>query len=162
MTNRENNLTQFFTDYLNSKSELNANNIMMACYSALNSIDDSLNVAEVVFNMCNDFVYINKVIDDLARTINKNEKSYGKESKGESIKDYYTIPEIQGVYGISQQAIRKACNEGRLPFKEGQGKNKYLIQKADIDTYMTSAKGKKLIGVLDAKTNPKGMGKNNE
>ena len=166
MTNKENNLTQFFTEYLSTrlgaKSELNAINIIMACYSALNSIDNSLNVAEVVFDMRNDFEYIYKVIDDLARNINKKEKAYDKKSKSESIEDYYTIPEIQGVYGISQQAIRKACNEGRLPFKEGQGKNKYLIQKADIDTYMTSAKGKKLIGVLDAKTNPKGMGKNKE
>lgn len=143
MTNNENNLTQFFTDYLNNKSELTATNITMACYSALNGIDSSLNVAEVVFNMRNDFEYINKVIGDLARSININVKCYDKASKSESIRDYYTIPEIQGVYGISQQAIRKACNEDRLPFKEGQGKNKYLIRKADIDTYMTSAKGKK-------------------
>jgi MinD superfamily P-loop ATPase len=143
MTNRENNLTQFFTDYLNNKSELTATNITMACYSALNGIDDSLNVAEVVFNMRNDFEYISKVVDDLARSININVKRYGKENKSESIEDNYTIPEIQSIYAISQQAIRKACNEGRLPFKEGQGKNKYLIRKVDIDTYMTSAKGKK-------------------
>ena len=147
MPHRDNNLTQFFTEYLSTrigaKSELNAINIMMACLSALNGIDDSLNVPKVVFDMRNDFEYIYKVIDDLARNLNKKEKSYDKRSKSESVEDYYTIPEIQGVYGISQQAIRKACNEGRLPFKEGQGKNKYLIQKADIDTYMTSAKGKK-------------------
>ena len=62
MINREYNLTQFFTDYLNNKSELNATNIKMACYSDLNSIDSTLNVAEVVFNMRNDFEYINKII----------------------------------------------------------------------------------------------------
>ena len=144
MTNKENNLTQFFTDYLNNKSELNATNITMACYSALNDTDSSLNVAEVVFDMRNDFEYIYMVIDNLARNLNKKEKDYDKRSKSESVEDYYTIPEIQGVYGISQQAIRKACNEGRLPFKEGQGKNKYLIQKADIDTYIVHSRRKKI------------------
>lgn len=148
MTHRENNLTQFFTEYLSTrigaKSELNAINIIMACYSALNSIDSSLNVAEVVFDMRNDFEYIYMVIDNLARNLNKKEKDYDKRSKSESVEDYYTIPEIQGVYGISQQAIRKACNEGRLPFKEGQGKNKYLIQKADIDTYIVHSRRKKI------------------
>ena len=142
MTYKENNLTQFFTDYLNNKSELNATNITMAFFGALNGIDSSLNVAEVVFNMRNDFEYINKVIDDLARKINIKTDDYGTKKQRQSIEDYYTIPQIQGIYGISQQAIRKACNESRLPFKEGQGKNKYLIRKDDIDTYMTSAKGK--------------------
>ena len=76
MIKKGNNLTQFFTEYLSKRlgaqAELNATNIRMACYSALNGIDDSLNVAEVVFNMRNDFEYIYKVIDDIARSINKN------------------------------------------------------------------------------------------
>lgn len=58
MTYKESNLTQFFTDYLNNKSELNTTNITMACYCALGGIDSSLNVAEVVFNMRNDLEYI--------------------------------------------------------------------------------------------------------
>lgn len=145
MIHKDNNLTQFFTDYLNNKSELNATNITMACFSALNGIDDSLNLAEVVFNMRNDFEYINKVIDDLARKININSKNYGTKEQRQSKEDYYTIPQIQSIYGISQQAIRKACTEKRIAFKEGLGKSKYLISKADIDTYMTSAKGKKTI-----------------
>ena len=142
MKHSENNLTQFFTDYLNNKSELNATNITMACFSALNGIDDSLNVAEVIFNMRNDFEYINKVIDDLARKINIKSKNCGTKEQSKSIEDYYTIPQIQGIYCISQQAIRKACTEKRIPFKKGFGRNKYLISKADIDTYMTHAKGK--------------------
>ena len=82
MSNSECNLTQFFTDYLNNKSELNATNIKMACYSALNGIDSSLNVAEVVFNMRNGLEYITKVIDDLARSLNIKTSSYdGKEQK---------------------------------------------------------------------------------
>ena len=144
MINKEYNLTQFFTDYLNNKSELNATNIKMACYSALNDIDSSLNVAEVVFNMRNDFEYINKVIDDLARSINKSEKCYERDVKKKSATslEYLTIPEIQSNYSISQQAIRKACNEGRLPFKEGTGKNKYLIAKSDAELYVAHSKSK--------------------
>ena len=144
MTNREYNLTQFFTDYLNNKSELNATNIIMACYSALNSIDSSLNMAEVVFNMRNDFEYINKVIDDLARSITKSEKRYEdkKQRKSATTLEYLTIPEIQSIYCISQQAIRKACNEGRLPYKEGIGKNKYLIAKSDAELYMAHSKSR--------------------
>lgn len=144
MINRENNLTQFFTDYLNNKSELTAINITMACYSALNNTDSNLNLAEVVFNMRNDLEYIYKVIDDLARSINKNSNAYDnvKQRKSATTLEYLTIPEIQSIYGISQQAIRKACNEGRLPYKEGIGKNKYLITKADAKLYMAHAKGK--------------------
>ena len=144
MINREYNLTQFFTDYLNNKSELNATNIKMACYSALNSIDSTLNVAEVVFNMRNDFEYINKVIDDLARSINKSEKGYegNVQKKSATSLEHLTIPEIQSIYSISQQAIRKACNEGRLPFKEGTGKNKYLIAKSDAELYVAHSKRK--------------------
>lgn len=146
MSNKEYNLTQFFTDYLNNKSELNATNIKMACYSALNSIDSTLNVAEVVFNMRNDFEYINKVIDDLARSINKNvDYENIKQRKSATSWECLTIPEIHSIYGISQQAVRKACKEGRIHYKEGFGKNKYLIAKVDIELYMAHAKSKKQI-----------------
>lgn len=144
MINREYNLTQFFTDYLNNKSELNATNITMACYSALNDIDSSLNMAEVVFNMRNDFEYINKVIDDLARSINKSvDYENIKQRKSATSWECLTIPEIHRIYGISQQAVRKACKEGRIPYKEGFGKNKYLIKKVDVELYMAHAKSKK-------------------
>lgn len=146
MSNSECNLTHFFTDYLNNKSELNATNIKMACYSALNGIDSSLNVAEVVFNMRNDFEYIKNVIDDLARSFNiKTSYYHGKEQKKSATSlEYLTIPEIQSIYSISQQAIRKACNEGRLPYKEGIGKNKYLITKADAELYVAHSKSKNI------------------
>lgn len=147
MTNKENNLTQFFTDYLTNKSELNATNITMACYSALNDTDSSLNVAEVVFDMRNDLEYIYKVIDDLARNINKNFNNNAYESskqrKSTATLEYLTIPEIQSIYSISQQAIRKACNKGKLPYKEGMGKNKYLIAKTDVELYVAHSKNKK-------------------
>ena len=143
MTHKENNLTQFFTYYLNNKSEINATNITMACYGALNDTDCSLNMAEVVFNMRNDLEYIYKVIDDLARQLNKNinSKHHANNEQRQPIKaELLTIPEIQNIYSISQQAIRKACKEGRLPFKEGVGKNKYLIAKTDADLYMLHSK----------------------
>ena len=147
MTNKESNLTQFFTDYLSNKSELTATNITMACYSALNDTDSSLNMAEVVFNMRNGLEYIYKVIDDLARNINKNINKIAyddiKQRKSATTLEYLTIPEIHGIYGISQQAIRKACNEGRLPYKEGKGKNKYLITKTDADLYLKLSKIRK-------------------
>ena len=142
MKHKENNLTQFFTDYLNNKSELTATNITMACYSALNDTDCSLNMAEVVFNMRNDLEYISKVIDDLARQLNKKCKEHANTEQRQPIEatEYLTIPEVHSLYSISQQAIRKACNEGRLRFKEGVGKNKYLIAKSDADLYMAHCK----------------------
>jgi len=144
MTNKESNLTQFFIDYLNNKSELNATNITMACYSALNDTDCSLNMAEVVFNMRNGLEYIYKVIDDLARNINKNINKIAyddiKQRKSATTLEYLTIPEMHSIYSISQQAIRKACNEGRLPYKEGKGKNKYLITKTDAELYIAHSK----------------------
>lgn len=145
MRHKENNLTQFFTDYLNNKSELTATNITMACYSAINDADSTLNVVEVFLNLRNDFEYVYKVIDDLARSINKKENAYEnvKQRKSATTLEYLTIPEIQSFYNISQQAIRKACNEGRLPYKEGIGKNKYLIAKTDADLYVAHSKSKK-------------------
>ncbi len=147
MKHRDNNLTQFFTDYLNNKSELTATNITMACYSALNDTDSSLNMSEVVFDMRNGLEYIYKVIDDLARQLNKNIKSntYGdvQQRKSATTLEYLTIPEIHSIYSISQQAIRKACNEGRLPYKEGKGKNKYLIAKTDAELYIAHSRNNK-------------------
>ena len=146
MINKDCNLTKFFTEYLNSrldsKSEMNVTTITMACYSALNGIDSSLNMAEVVLNMRNDLEYIYKVIDNIARSINKNANDYDnvKQRKSATTLEYLTIPEIQSIYSISQQAIRKACNEDRLPYKEGVGKNKYLISKADAELYMAHSK----------------------
>jgi len=147
MKHRENNLTQFFTNYLTHrlvhKAVLNATNITIACYGALSEIDESLNIAEVVYNLRTDFEYIFKVIDSISRDIVKNENKNGVNQRKpiESI-EYYTIPEIASIYNISQQAIRKACNESRVSYKEGRGKNKYLICKADIELYMAHAKGK--------------------
>lgn len=148
MIKKENNLTQFFTEYLSKRLgaqvELNTTNITMACYSALNGIDDSLSVAEVVFEMRNDFECIYKVIDNLARDINKNINVYDrtKQRKSATTLELLTIPEIHCIYGISQQAMRKACVEKRISYREGTGKNKYLITKADVEMYVKCSKHK--------------------
>lgn len=149
MTQKENNLTQFFTEYLahrsNRTAELSATNITLACYGALNEVDASLNLAEVVFDMRTDFEYILDVIDDLARSIVKKvNKGSANQCKPTGDNEYYAIPEVASIYPISQQAVRKACTENRLPYKEGRGKSKYLIRKADIELYMAHAKGKRL------------------
>ena len=147
MKHRENNLTQFFTEYLTHRSEckneLTATDITLACYGALNEVDASLSLSEVIFNMRTDFEYILKVIDNLARGIVKNIDYENKNQSKPTIgNEYYAIPEVATLYPISQQAIRKACKEKRLPYKEGRGKNKYLISKSDMELYMSHAKGK--------------------
>lgn len=147
MKQKDNNLTQFFTEYLTQRSdrtkELTATNITLACYGALNETNSDLNLAEVIFNMRTDFEYILNVIDTLARDIAKNTSNNSRNhSKSAEDCEYYTIPEATSIYPISQQAIRKACIEKRLPYKEGRGKNKYLIRKADIEIYIAHAKGK--------------------
>ena len=53
-----------------------------------------------------------------------------------------TPQEMASQYDITEQAIRRACKEERLPFEKGTGKIKYLIKKEDAIKYMQSAKGK--------------------
>ena len=156
MKHREKNLTQFFTEYLTLRSERNneltATDITLACYGALNEVDASLSLPEAFTNMRTDFEYILKVIDNLARSTIKNMDNENKNQSKPTIgNEYYTIPEVATHYSISQQAIRKACKEKRLPYKESSGKNKYLISKADMELYISHAKGKKSFnnGVLD-------------
>ena len=146
MKQKDNNLTKFFAEYLTqqteSKLQLNATNITMACWSALNDVDSDLNLAEVIFNMRTDFEFIFEVIDSLARTVTKDTKYGSAKQQSHTSEEFYTIPEIASVYPISAQAVRKACRQGKLPFKSGAGKDKYLISKADIELYMVHAKGK--------------------
>ena len=150
MKYKDMNLTRFFSEYLTHHSErtkgLNATDIALACYGALNEVDADLNLADVIYDMRSDFEYIYKVIEKLAGDIIKNESSDKRNQRKQTPNDeYYTIPEAASVYNITQQAIRKACKEKRLPYKDGCGKNKYLIRKADIDLYMSHAKGKTML-----------------
>ena len=146
MAHKDNNLTKFFTEYLTqcskNKAALNATNIIVACSSALGEVDASLNLTDVIFDMRNDFEYIYKILDDYARYMKKNSHGTEEQRKSTTDSECLTIPEIHRIYGISQQAIRKACNKGRIRPTEGQGKNKYLISKAEIENYMSRSKYK--------------------
>ena len=151
MKQKDNNLTQFFSEYLKftleNEGKFNVNNITMACYGALNELDTCYNIAEVSLNMRNDMEIVLMAIEKIAKDTNKQQRidtqNNNSAIKGDS---KYTIPEIEKEYHISGQAIRKACKEGRLSYEKGYGKNKYLISKNDIMTYMVSAKGKKSVG----------------
>lgn len=146
MTYKETNLTGVFKEYLRrcieGNLELSTNNITLAFYSALNELDNTIDLAEVMVRFITDFDYITKTIDYLARKTFK-EWRY-EQMKVEPYKKenhYYTIPEITAIYHISGAAIRRACILGRLPYKEKIGvKCKYSISKADIEQYMSTSK----------------------
>ncbi len=149
MTYKETNLTGLFREYLcrciEGDLELSTNNITLAFYSALNELDNTIDLAEVMVKFIHDFEYITKTIEYLARKTFK-EWRY-EQMKVEPYKKenhYYTIPEISTIYHISQAAIRRACVVGKLPYKEKKGmKCKYHISKADIEQYMSTSRVRK-------------------
>lgn len=146
MKNRDYNLTNSFMEYLrfaSSNSYLNHNTIIISLYGALNDIDQDENIVNLMEKMISDYARIGEVITAEAKEIFKNEKyELISNRKDENNNELYTPQEISANYHISEQAIRKACQEGRLPFEEGKGKIKYLIKKDDIEKYMQTAKGK--------------------
>jgi len=146
MINRENNLTNSFQEYLNYAScnnNLSDNTIIMSIYGALNEMDEDENMVKLLQNMIHDYEYISTVLTVVAKDICKNEKYELVNHRKEANDKVYTPQETAAIYPITEQAIRKACKEGRLPFEKGKGKNKYLIKKDDVDKYMQTAKGKK-------------------
>lgn len=145
MINRDNNLTNSFQEYLNyasSNNNLSDNTIIMSIYGALNEMDKDEDIVKLLRNMSRDYEHICMVLTVVARDFCKNQKyeliNHGKDANDK----VFTPQEIASIYSISEQAIRKACKEGRLPFEKGMGKNKYLIKKDDIEKYMHTAKGK--------------------
>lgn len=145
MINRENNLTNSFLEYLNfasSNSYLNDNTIKLSIYGALNEMDENENIVKLMQKMVSDYELIGKVITAEAKDIFKNGKYELINQRQDANNKYFTPQEIAAIYHISEQAIRKASKEGRLPFEEGKGKIKYLIKKDDIEKYMQTAKGK--------------------
>lgn len=121
--------------------QLDDNNITAACFGAINEMEDKQCISDVIFKMSMTLQTITKVINELVTRTKKADKA--RMCPNNIDKDYYNIPNLAEEYHISGQAIRKACKEGRLNFKQGKGKNKYLIKKSDFETYMLSAKGKK-------------------
>lgn len=145
MIYKETNLTKLFKELAihSDYSQLDDNNITMACYSAINEMEDKHCISDVIFKMSMSLQRITKVVNELASKTKKADKARMRPCDSDN-KDYCTIPDLTELYtNISGQAIHKACIEGRLNYKEGEGKNKYLIKKCDFETYIMSAKGKK-------------------
>jgi excisionase family DNA binding protein len=145
MTNRDINLTASFAEYLNTASnieEISDNNIIMSIYGALNDLDSDEDIIRLIHKMIIDYEHIGKVLTAIAKDIGKNAKIESINQKKLLTDKWLTSKEAAELYPISEQAIRKACREGRLSFEKGTGKNKYLVKREDIAKYMQSAKGK--------------------
>ena len=145
------NLVNCFKEYtklrLENRSELTAADIEGSIYGALynNDIGINIDINEALLKMDCDFELIHKTIHETANSHMIKSRTYGNSSQNNTSPndDLLTIPEINSIYGISSQAITKACRERRLHYKEGNGKCKYLIQRNDIDLYIKGAKYKK-------------------
>ncbi len=145
MINRDNNLTNLFQEYLNyasSNISLSDNTIKMSLYGALNERDVNENTVKLMLKMICDYERIGKVLTAVANEICKNEKNELISHRIDADDERYSPKEISEIYQISEQAIRKACKEGRLSYEKGKGKIKYLIKKSDASRYMQTAKGK--------------------
>ena len=144
MIYKETNLTKLFKELAihSDYSQLDDNNITMACYSAINEMEDKHCISDVIFKMSMALQTITRVVNELASKTKKADKARMRTCDSDNM-DYCTVCDLLKLHtNISGEAIRKACKEGRLNFKQGKGKNKYLIKKSDFDTYIMSAKGK--------------------
>ena len=145
MTNRDINLTTSFAEYLNIASnieEISETNITMSFYSALNELNVDIDPLIIAQKMIMDYERISEVITTIVKEMGKNAKIESIKQKKLLTDKWVTSKEATEIYDISEQAIRKACREGRLSYEKGTGKIKYLIKKEDIAKYMQSAKGK--------------------
>ena len=145
MTNRDINLTTSFAEYLNIASnieEISETNITMSFYSALNELNVDIDPLIIAQKMIMDYERISEVITTIVKEMGKNAKIESIKQKKLLTEKWVTSKEATEIYDISEQAIRKACREGRLSYEKGTGKIKYLIKKEDIAKYMQSAKGK--------------------
>jgi excisionase family DNA binding protein len=145
MTNRDNNLTASFAEYLKIASnieEISDNNITMSIYGALNDMDSGEDTIRLIYKMIIDYEHIVNVLTPIVNNMEKSRKieNINRNKNADDIK--ITPQEMACQFGISEQAIRKACREKRIPFEKGTGKIKYLIKKEDAMKYMQSAKGK--------------------
>ena len=146
MTYKETNLTNLFKEYLRVCIEgeliLSVSNITMSFYSALNELDSTTNLSDAMIKFQSDFDYIAKTLHQLtAKTFRDWRYELMEVEPYKKVTEYYTIPEIAAIYGITQSAIRRACVVGKLSFKEDKGRKcKYLIAKLDIEQYMATSR----------------------
>ncbi len=139
------NLIDSFSKYLDfalNKVELNDIEITMSVYGALVGMDTEEDMAELMPKMVLDYEHIVKVLTQITKDMEKSRKIESINQKNLLKDKWVTSKEAAEIYDISEQAIRKACREGRLSYEKGTGKIKYLIKKEDIAKYMQSAKGK--------------------
>ncbi len=88
--------------------------------------------------MIMDYERISEVITTIVKEMGKNAKIESIKQKKLLTDKWVTSKEATEIYDISEQAIRKACREGRLSYEKGTGKNKYLIKKEDIATVIST------------------------
>ena len=145
LTHRDSKLVDFFVSYFvyhktHPNEPLDTTEIMTAFYTALSGLDKKYSTKEYILSIKSDFDVISKVLEKIANQAHKDIRS------GEGIRDkysdtevYYTVPDIQARWVISGTAVRRAITEQRLRAKEVSGrKSKYLILKADFESYAES------------------------
>lgn len=145
LTHRDSKLVDFFVSYFvyhktHPNEPLDTTEIMTAFYTALSGLDKKYSTKEYILSIKSDFDVISKVLEKIAYQAHKDIRS------GEGIRDkysdtevYYTVPDIQARWVISGTAVRRAITEQRLRAKEVSGrKSKYLILKADFESYAES------------------------
>ena len=145
LTHRDSKLVDFFVSYFvyhktHPNEPLDTTEIMTAFYTALSGLDKKYSTKEYILSIKSDFDVISKVLEKIANQAHKDIRS------GEGIRDkysdtevYYTVPDIEARWVISGTAVRRAITEQRLRAKEVSGrKSKYLILKADFESYAES------------------------
>ena len=145
-THADSKLTELFRSYfiyhkahpdepLNDETE-----ITMAFYAALSGLDTKYSSKEFILSIKSDFDIISRVLERIANQAHKDIRSKeGIHNKYSITETYYTIPDIEARWSISGEAVRKSIKEQRLRAKENSGRKcKYLILKADFESYATN------------------------
>lgn len=112
----------------------------MAFYSALGGLDKECNCADFVHKTKEDFELIAKHLDKIAQEMYKEERS--KEGIGDSrprVEATYSVADVARRLGISEQAVRKNINTGKLAAKM-DNRHRYEITKRDLDAFIHSKK----------------------
>ena len=105
-------------------------------------MDSDEDTIRLIYKMILDYEHIVNVLTPIYKTMEKSRKIENINRKKNANDTKLTPQEMASQYDITEQAIRRACKEERLPFEKGTGKIKYLIKKEDAIKYMQSAKGK--------------------
>lgn len=146
LTHGESYLADFFRSYfVYHKNHLDEpisdeTEIIIAFYAALSGLDAKYSTKEFILSIKSDFDIIARVLEKIANQAHKDIRSKeGVRDKYSITETYFTVPEIVARWSISGEAVRKAIKEQRLRAKENSGRKcKYLILKADFESYATN------------------------